>query len=108
MSSAPYVTGAEATLPPFDDASMENGREYLLGIRRRKGFLGLSDDSPPLAGESIQRRHVMARRSWQPGRPGTQVSWSMHGRVRILLLADGSEVAVWLDEAIPALRRTPG
>lgn len=80
------------------DASLLNGRSFIVGNRRASGFLGLFDQPPPRIGESVQLRHIEARRRWPKHRLGIQVGWSMHGNVHILRFEDGNEIAVWSEE----------
>lgn len=84
------------------DATMTNGRTFLLAARRSRFFF--RDDPPPVIGESLQEKHVLARRGWVPGARGIQIGWSLHGQVRIIRLEDGPEIAAWLDETRPAPR----
>lgn len=85
-------------------ASVTEGQTFALVDRRRRGLFGLSDDPPAVLGASLTEAHVRARRRWRTGAVGVQVSWSHHGRVRVLRLDDGTEVAAWTDETHPVRR----
>lgn len=82
------------------DAATSNGLSFRL-ITRRKAF-GIFAAPPPLVGESMNSKHLGARRTWRVGAAGVQISWSHHGRVHILRMADGTELAAWSDEVRPA------
>lgn len=84
------------------DATMTNGRTFLLATRRSR--LLFLDDPPPVIGESLKRKHVERRRNWRPGASGVQIGWSLHGQVRILRLEDGTDIAAWLDETAASPR----
>lgn len=82
------------------DAASSNGRLFRLAGRRTQ--FGLFDAPPALIGASLRRGHIAARQSWVKGLEGEQIGWSHHGRVHILRLPDGVEVAAWHDEVVPA------
>lgn len=82
------------------DASSTSGQEFVLA-ERRSSLFGLVDLPPGLVGGSLRAEHIGNRSPWPRGQSGRQVSWSHHGRVRILELHDGRRLAAWCDETRP-------
>jgi len=83
----------------YDDASMENGFQFILGAKRTGVFF---DDPPTLAiaGAVVTDANIKARKEWSKrrGAIAKQVGWGAHGQVRILKFEDGVEMAVWRNE----------
>jgi hypothetical protein len=85
--------------PFYSDAAMTDGLTFVLTQRSRGGLFGWLDHPPALVDTTVDRslrpEHIAARRFWQVGAKGVQVSWSHHGQVQILRLASGEEIAAW-------------
>ena len=81
-----------------------DGMAFRLGNQNRKLF-GLLD-APPCRqkGDSTYKAEHRANRKmrhWVFGEKGVQIAWTNHGLTRILLLDNGLEIAVALNEAEP-------
>lgn len=79
------------------DAASTQGRSFVL-LHRDTAFFGLLDRPPPMVGDSLKIEHIENRRRWPKGQIGRQVSWSHHGRVRVVEMPDGRRLAAWLHE----------
>ncbi len=80
-----------------DDASMTDGRLFQISDRRSGGLFGMFDAAPPRS-DTVSEARRSRRKRWPLHQMGTQIAWDAHGKIQILRLVDGSEIAVWWEE----------